>query len=176
MRSGGVVALVGVAAMVSYFLGHHDAPSDRGAIVPPPMPTASRVVTTTVNPWPVVAAPTANQSSDPQDIKQPSPPVQLSLEGKKSSPIEQKPKSDVSRRVEVALTAAAIAAILIQASRDQYHASGRPCACPDDRMRNGRACGGRSAHSRPGGAAPLCYAADVTPAMIEAYRKSTALR
>jgi hypothetical protein len=24
-------------------------------------------------------------------------------------------------------------------------------------MRNGRACGGRSAYSRPGGAAPLCY-------------------
>ena len=35
------------------------------------------------------------------------------------------------------MTAATIAAILIKAGRDQYHATGRPCACPDDTMRNG---------------------------------------
>jgi len=57
------------------------------------------------------------------------------------------------RKVEAVLTAAAIAAIIIQASRDQYHAGGSPWACPDDAMRNGRACGGRS-DSRPGGASP----------------------
>src|SRR6185312_15212693 len=62
------------------------------------------------------------------------------------------PQAGGSHRAGVALTAAAIAAILVQASRDQYHATGRPCACPDDLMRNGRACGGRSAYSRPGGA------------------------
>jgi hypothetical protein len=40
---------------------------------------------------------------------------------------------------------------------------GRTALCwSDDTMRNGRACGGRSAHSRPGGAAPLCYPIDVT--------------
>jgi hypothetical protein len=43
-------------------------------------------------------------------------------------------------------------------------------------MRNGRACGGRSAYSRPGGAAPLCYPTDVTAAMIDAYRKMLPLR
>jgi hypothetical protein len=74
--------------------------------------------------------------------------------------------ADTKRKVEVALTAAAIAAIIVQASRDQYHAGGRPSACPDDTMQNGRACGGRSAYSRPGGAAPLCYPSDVTAAMI----------
>lgn len=47
---------------------------------------------------------------------------------------------------------------------------------PDDSMRNGRACGGRSAYSRPGGAAPLCYPSDVTAAMIGAYRQRTASR
>jgi hypothetical protein len=83
---------------------------------------------------------------------------------------------DTKRKVETALTAAAMAAIIVQASRDQYHAGGRPCACPDDTMRNGRACGGRSAYSRPGGAAPLCYPSDVTAAMIEAYRRQAALR
>jgi len=73
-------------------------------------------------------------------------------------------------KAEVVLTAAAIAAILVQASRQTYYASGRPCACPDDAMRNGRRCGARSAYNRPGGAQPLCYVSDVTPAMIESYR------
>jgi hypothetical protein len=57
---------------------------------------------------------------------------------------DTKAPPDVKRKVEGALTAAAIAAIIIQASRAQY-------------QRDGRACGGRSAYSRPGGAAPLCY-------------------
>jgi hypothetical protein len=78
--------------------------------------------------------------------------------------------SDAKRKVETGLTAAGIAAIIVQASRDQYHAGGRPRACPDDTARNGSACGGRSAYSRPGGAAPLCYPSDVTAAMIDAYR------
>jgi hypothetical protein len=83
---------------------------------------------------------------------------------------------DTKRKVETVLTAAAIAAIIVQASRDQYHATGRPCACPDDTARNGSACGGRSAYSRPGGAAPLCYPSDVTAAMIESYRQGHASR
>jgi hypothetical protein len=45
-----------------------------------------------------------------------------------------------------------------------------PCACPDDLMRNGRRCGGNSAYIRPGGAQPLCSAADVSPEMISRYR------
>lgn len=43
------------------------------------------------------------------------------------------------------------------------------CPCPDNRMSNGRRCGGNSAYSRPGGARPLCYASDVTDAMISAF-------
>jgi hypothetical protein len=81
-------------------------------------------------------------------------------------------KPDVRRKIEIGLTAAAIAAIIIKASRDQYYATGHPCACPDDTARNGSSCGGRSAYSRPGGASPLCYPSDVTAAMIEAYRKT----
>jgi hypothetical protein len=45
-----------------------------------------------------------------------------------------------------------------------------PCPCPYNSMRNGRACGGRSAYSRPGGYSPVCYDKDVTPAMIRSYR------
>jgi hypothetical protein len=45
------------------------------------------------------------------------------------------------------------------------------CPCPYNTMRNGRSCGGRSAYSRPGGQAPVCYEEDVTPAMVKAYRQ-----
>jgi hypothetical protein len=68
-------------------------------------------------------------------------------------------------------TAAAIAAMLVQESRNAYYASGRPCACPDDLMRNGRRCGANSAYSRPGGAAPYCYVSDVPLAVIQRYQE-----
>jgi hypothetical protein len=42
-----------------------------------------------------------------------------------------------AKRTREDLTAAAIAALIIQESRRVYHATGRPCACPDDSMRNG---------------------------------------
>jgi hypothetical protein len=60
-----------------------------------------------------------------------------------------------------AMSVAAIAALLVQESRNAYYAKGRPCACPEDRMTNGRRCGGNSAYSRAGGAAPYCYISDV---------------
>ncbi len=44
------------------------------------------------------------------------------------------------------------------------------CACPYSAMRNGRACGGRSAYSRPGGRSPLCYPQDITREMVTRWR------
>ncbi|HYJ29379.1 MAG TPA: hypothetical protein VEW25_03460 [Allosphingosinicella sp.] len=44
------------------------------------------------------------------------------------------------------------------------------CPCPYNTDRAGRRCGARSAYSRPGGYAPICYPADVTPAMVRAAR------
>jgi len=79
--------------------------------------------------------------------------------------------SGQSEKTKAALAAAAIAAAIVQESRNAYYATGRPCACPDDHMRNGRACGGNSAYLRPGGAAPLCYVGDVKPEKIEEYRR-----
>lgn len=49
-------------------------------------------------------------------------------------------------------------AALIQASRSAYPGN---CACPYDRDRAGRKCGGRSAYSRTGGYSVLCYPSDV---------------
>ncbi|MDO9589219.1 MAG: hypothetical protein Q7J13_14990 [Brevundimonas sp.] len=45
------------------------------------------------------------------------------------------------------------------------------CPCPYNRASNGSRCGGRSAYSRGGGAAPMCYASDVSDAQVAAYRR-----
>jgi hypothetical protein len=44
------------------------------------------------------------------------------------------------------------------------------CPCPYNVDRAGRSCGRRSAYSRPGGYAPICYDGDVTEQMIRAWR------
>jgi hypothetical protein len=85
---------------------------------------------------------------------------------------ETAPKNSTTKEV---LTDAAIAALIIAGSIALYKATGHPCACPSDTMRNGRACGRRSAWSKPGGARPLCFPTDITPDMISAYRASEAI-
>ena len=67
-------------------------------------------------------------------------------------------------------TDAQVVQALIDQSIANYKGS---CACPYSKDRAGRNCGGRSAYSKPGGASPLCYAKDVTPKMIEDFRKKT---
>jgi hypothetical protein len=54
--------------------------------------------------------------------------------------------------------------------RDSIASYPSVCACPYSVMRNGRARGGRSAYSRPGGYAPICYDRDITPEMLRQYR------
>jgi hypothetical protein len=153
MRGGAVAILLGITAFVAYSLGHQNAPATYQPVAltsVPPIPAKPVVFVPAVQAPPAITAPLAAPDTFP--------------------------RPDSKRKVEAMLTAAAIAAIIIQVSRDQYHAGGRPCACPDDTARNGSACGGRSAYSRPGGAAPLCYPTDVTAAMIESYRQRTAPR
>ena len=70
------------------------------------------------------------------------------------------PKADLSD--------AQIRQVLIAESRALYSGN---CPCPYDTDRAGRRCGKRSAYSRPGGEAPLCYSHDVTQEMIRAYRE-----
>lgn len=55
---------------------------------------------------------------------------------------------------------------MIAASIEEYDG---PCPCPYNTMRNGRACGGRSAYSRPGGEEPLCYEKDITVEMVREF-------
>lgn len=46
------------------------------------------------------------------------------------------------------------------------------CPCPYSRARNGSQCGGRSAWSRRGGYAPVCYAREVSAAQVREWRRS----
>ena len=50
------------------------------------------------------------------------------------------------------------------------------CPCPYNRASNGSSCGKRSAYSKPGGYAPVCYASDVTPAMLSTYKHKHGIR
>ncbi len=59
---------------------------------------------------------------------------------------------------------------IIDQSIADYKATSHPCACPYDAARNGLSCGRRSAYSRPGGAAPLCYPKDITDGMVQDWR------
>jgi Staphylococcal nuclease homologue len=63
-----------------------------------------------------------------------------------------------------------IANAIIRECAAIYHATGHPCACPEDRTRNGRRCGNWSAYSKPGGASPRCYVRDVSAREIADYR------
>lgn len=60
---------------------------------------------------------------------------------------------------------------LIAESIESYSGN---CPCPYNTDRAGRSCGKRSAYSRPGGEAPLCFDSDVTPEMIAVYRQQIA--
>jgi len=45
------------------------------------------------------------------------------------------------------------------------------CPCPYNADRAGHSCGRRSAYSRPGGYAPLCYPRDISKGQVESYRR-----
>lgn len=46
------------------------------------------------------------------------------------------------------------------------------CPCPYNRTSNGYKCGKRSAWSRAGGYAPICYSSEVTDDMITRWKKN----
>jgi hypothetical protein len=166
MRGRAVLVLLGFTALGAYSVGRQSAPVSNA-------PVPAFITSPTALARPVAISGPAAQPSTPAPA--PSSSAGPALSTKAGLP-DKPALPDTKRKGEVGLTAAAVAAIIVQASRDQYHATARPCACPDDTMRNGRPCGARSAYSRPGGAAPLCYPSDVTAAMIESYRQRQASR
>jgi hypothetical protein len=81
------------------------------------------------------------------------------------------PIGNVEARDAPPLTDGQIRQQITQESVAAYLATGHPCACPYNSARNGSICGGRSAYSRPGGAAPLCYPPDVTDGMVSDWKR-----
>lgn len=62
---------------------------------------------------------------------------------------------------------------IIQESIAQYSGN---CPCPYNQARNGSQCGRRSAYSKPGGYSPICYPQDVSPQMVQQYKKRHSLQ
>ena len=78
---------------------------------------------------------------------------------------------DLDVLVDLIATLQQIKQAIIQASIAAYSGN---CPCPYNVDRGGRRCGRRSAYNRPGGASPICFEEDITPAMVEAHRKRAA--
>ncbi|WP_024696002.1 hypothetical protein [Pseudomonas syringae] len=68
---------------------------------------------------------------------------------------------------ETTISDATIVKVIIQESIDGYSGN---CPCPYNSASNGSRCGKRSAYSREGGYAPVCFKEDVTKEMISEYR------
>ena len=100
------------------------------------------------------------------------PAVVLGATNEKTAPSPPSKEPAIKSKQTGTVSVAVIAAMLVEQSRNAYYATGRPCACPDDVMRNGRRCGGNSAYSRPGGAQPYCYGSDVPLSAIESRRSA----
>jgi hypothetical protein len=60
-----------------------------------------------------------------------------------------------------------VRARIIRASLASYPGN---CPCPYNTDRAGRACGGRSAWSRQGGYAPICYPKEVSDEQVREWR------
>jgi hypothetical protein len=167
MRVKSLLILLSVTALGAYTVGRHSSPVNNAPVAQPQPSVVKPLAFAAPVSLPIAAATTSNATFNPVHATTKAAPEKPTAPRAPEKPAPP----EIQRKAEIALTAAAIAAILIKASRDQYHATGRPCACPNDTMRNGRACGSRSAYSRPGGVAPLCYPSDVTPVMIESYKQ-----
>jgi hypothetical protein len=76
--------------------------------------------------------------------------------------------TDVSPTALASVPDREIIRMIIQEQRQFYYSSVGPCACPDDRARNGSACGARSGYTKLGGI--KCFPSDVSKADIAKYR------
>lgn len=160
MRHGWFLPLGG-AALIGLMSQGLVASQDAYGAVPAPISSITMVLA-------------QNQSVPPVEHRLASSPQPDHAPGPSNKSGEPSPDASASKLEKGVLTAAAVAVLIITASRTAYYSTGHPCACPEDRTRNGQSCGGRSAYSRPGGAAPLCYVKDVSPSMIDDYRKTAA--
>jgi hypothetical protein len=153
-------------------------PARVSVLVPVPVPTTTvpkppmpPQITRTVE-RPASGPPVAPEQAK-RPVEQPNPTWQANNQPADTPVIATPADADKAKRL--ALKDAAVIATVIAASRAAYLGMGKPCAFPDNVMRNGQACGQRSAHSKPGGFKPLCYRTDVGASMIAAWRATGAI-
>src|SRR5438093_7956455 len=75
-----------------------------------------------------------------------------------------------AQTAKIAKTDAEIKQEIIKQSIASYKGS---CPCPYSADVGDRMCGWWSAYSQPSGASPICYEKDVTPKMVDDYKKRT---
>jgi hypothetical protein len=167
----GLLALL----VVLYVIFGGERPRDVASVQVPAAPSAAPSIALASVP---VAAPPASEQPIARHTRlasiEPVAPTRITpREAERAAKAKEKPQDAQPPKPSVgpALATAAIVKFLIAQSIASYSGS---CACPYSTDRGGRACGGRSAHSRRGGAAPLCFASDVTLAMVTAYRERAA--
>ena len=113
-------------------------------------------------------------TTSPETISTASPqravsrPAEQQAIGKTAPIAPQEPAASQSREPAQSISGQTIADQIIAASIASYSGS---CPCPYNFDRAGRRCGGRSAYSRPGGYAPICFESDVTLEMIQKHRR-----
>ena len=79
----------------------------------------------------------------------------------------------VNEPFQAAVSDEVVRQAIIDNSIDRYSGG---CPCPYNVDRGGLSCGGRSAYSRPGGAAPYCYPSDIPDAVVASFRQDLATR
>lgn len=89
------------------------------------------------------------------------------LAPEKPEPAKGTARQDATKSTAGRLSVLAIKRRMIAASIESYPGN---CPCPYNSAQNGSRCGGRSAYSRGGGYAPVCYAGDISAADVDAWR------
>ena len=89
------------------------------------------------------------------------------LNTSKDRPDKKPPKPKEVSTSPPALSKPVIIQRIIAKSISAYPGS---CPCPYNTDRGGRRCGKRSAYSKPGGYAPICFPQDVSERMIAAFK------
>ncbi len=132
-----------------------------------------------VSAWPLAlllaACATQNSAAETPASAPPVRTVESHEPGPAPPPIAAEASAESSQQDEVVrrstMTEADVKDAIVKAAAKAHVG---PCRCPDDLMSNGRRCGGNSAYERNRGDAPVCSANDVTPDMIDKYRRAAA--
>jgi hypothetical protein len=177
--TGSVIAAIALALSACGSNPALDEPQNRPALAgAPAVPSQARTGPVPVAPLPTGAAELRASPSpveaDPSSVSAVIPAgTDVSADASSAPAVIREAASPTAPAVSaMAKVTPAERQAVVRDSIAAYLATGHPCACPYNTARNGSTCGRRSAYSRPGGAAPLCYPADVTDEMVFDWRRT----